>query len=177
LDCFPIFACSQKKCPKDDFLLARIDKIVNSAAGYEMMVLMDCFLGYHQIWLRKEDDEKTSFITPFSTYCYLRMPEGLCNADPTFYGMTKAALKGQVRRNVFSYIDDIVVTNKKKTSYISDLAKTFANMREARLKLNLEKCVFGVMRAKVLGCLVSIKVIESNPYKIIAILQMQPLKK
>jgi hypothetical protein len=105
------------------------------------------------------------------------MPEGLCNADPTFYGMTKAALKGQVRRNVFSYIDDIVVTNKKKTSYISDLAKTFANMREARLKLNLEKCVFGVMRAKVLGCLVSIKVIESNPYKIIAILQMQPLKK
>jgi hypothetical protein len=166
-----------KKCPKDDFLLARIDKIVNSAAGYEMMVLMECFLGYHQIWLRKEDDEKTSFITPFSTYCYLRMPEGLCNADPTFYGMTKAALKGQVRRNVFSYIDDIVVTNKKKTSYISDLAKTFANMREARLKLNPEKCVFGVMRAKVLGCLVSIKVIESNPYKITAILQMQPLKK
>jgi hypothetical protein len=42
------------KCyPKDDFPLARIDKIVDSAMGYEMMALLDCFLGYHQIWLCK----------------------------------------------------------------------------------------------------------------------------
>jgi hypothetical protein len=59
--------------PKGDFPLARIDKIVDSAAGCEMMVLLDYFSGYHQIWLRKEDEKKTSFITPFRTYCYLRM--------------------------------------------------------------------------------------------------------
>jgi hypothetical protein len=29
------------------------------------------FLGYHQIWLRREDEEKMSFITPFGTYYYL----------------------------------------------------------------------------------------------------------
>jgi hypothetical protein len=161
-----------KCCPKDDFPLARIDKIVDSATGYEMMALLDCFSGYHQIWLPKEDEEKTSFITPFGTYCYLGMPEGLCNAGPTFCRMTKATLKDQVDRNVLSYVEDIVVARKQKTSYISDLVKTFANMREGQLKLKPEKCVFGVTRGKVLGCLVSMKGIEENPDKIRAILQM-----
>jgi hypothetical protein len=82
-----------KCCPKDDFPLARIDKIVDSTTSYEMMALLDCFFGYHQIWLRKEDEEETSFITPFGTFCYLRMPEGLRNVEPTFCRMMKAALK------------------------------------------------------------------------------------
>jgi hypothetical protein len=135
-----------------------------------MMALLDCFLGYHQIWLRKEDEQKTSFITPFGTYCYLRMPEGLCNADPTLCRMTKAALKDQVGKNVLSYVNVIVVHGKKKENYISDLAKTFTNMREARLKLNLEKWISGITRGKVLRCLVSTKGIKANPDKIMAII-------
>jgi hypothetical protein len=90
--------------------------------------------------------------------------------------MTKAALKDQDNKNMLSYVDDKVITSMKKTSYISDLEESFANMREARLKLNLEKCVFGVTRGKVLGCLVSMKGNETNPDKIRAILQMQPLQ-
>jgi hypothetical protein len=137
-----------------------------------MMAFLDCFLGNHQIWLCKEDVEKTSFITPFGTYCYLRMPESLCNVGATFYIMMKIALKDQVIRNVLSYVDDIVIASKK--NYISDLAETFTNMRDARLKLNPDKCIFGITRGKVLGCLVSMKSIEANPNKIRAISQMQP---
>jgi hypothetical protein len=77
----------------DDFPLTRIDKVVDSTTGCEIMALLDCFLGYHQIWLHKEDEEKTSFVTPFGTYCYLRMPNGLKNAGPTFCRMTKDILK------------------------------------------------------------------------------------
>jgi hypothetical protein len=102
------------------------------------------------------------------------MPEGLHNTGPTFYRTMKAALKDQVGRNVLSYVDDIVVTSKKKESYISDLSETFANMCEANLKLNPEKYIFGVTRGKVLGCLVSTKGIEASPDKIRAIIQMQP---
>jgi hypothetical protein len=43
------------------------------------------------------------------------------------------------------------------------------------LKLNPEKCVFGVKKGKFLGCLVSTKGIEANPSKIEAILRMEPL--
>jgi hypothetical protein len=59
---------------KDDFPLARIHQIIDSAIASKMMDLLDCFSGYHQIWLQVEDEEKTSFIIPFRTYCYLRMP-------------------------------------------------------------------------------------------------------
>jgi hypothetical protein len=88
--------------------------------------------------------------------------------------MTKAVLKDQVGRNVLSYVNDIVTTSKKRENYISDLVETFTNMREARHKLNPEKCEFGITRGKVLRCLVSMKGIEANPDKIRAITQMRP---
>jgi hypothetical protein len=87
--------------------------------------------------------------------------------------MTKAILKDQVHTNVFAYVDDIIV-RKKKITQIDDLAQTFANMHGAELKLNLEKCVFGVQRGKVLGCLVSVKGIEGNLDKINVIVHMKP---
>jgi hypothetical protein len=117
--------------PKRRFPLTRIDNLVDSAAGCELMALLDYFSGYHQIWLRREDEEKTSFISLFKTYCYLRMSEGLRNVGPTFCRMTKVALHDQVGRNVLSYVDDIVVMSKKKATYISNLAETFTNMSEA----------------------------------------------
>jgi hypothetical protein len=88
--------------------------------------------------------------------------------------MMKAALMDQVGRNVLSYVDDIVVVSKKRENYIANLAETFANMHEAKLKLNLKKCIFGITKGKVLGCLVSTKGIKANPDKIKAIIQMQP---
>jgi hypothetical protein len=108
------FTDLNKCCLKDDFPLARIDQIIDSAAGCDIMILLDYFSGHHQIWLRREDEEKTSFITPFGTYCYMRMSEGLPNIGPTFYRIMKAALKDQVNKNVQSYVDDIVVASKKK---------------------------------------------------------------
>jgi hypothetical protein len=65
------FTDLNKYYPKVDFPLSRIHKVVGSAAGCETIALLDCFLGYHQIWLRVEDEEKTSLITPFGTYSYL----------------------------------------------------------------------------------------------------------
>jgi hypothetical protein len=94
------------------------------------------------------------------------MPEGLRNAGPTFHRMTKVVLKDQVGRIIFTYVDNIVVASKKKSTHITDLIETFVNMREARLKLNPNKCVFRVFRGKVLDCFVSLKGIEANPDKI-----------
>jgi hypothetical protein len=102
------------------------------------------------------------------------MPEGLKNAGLTFCRMTRAILKEEMERNVFTYVDDIVVASRKKETHIQDLAETFANMHRAQLKLNPEKCVFSVRRGKLLGCLVSVKGIEANTVKINAIVHMKP---
>jgi hypothetical protein len=58
----------------------------------ELMSLLDCYSGYHQIWMKKEDEPKTSFITPSGTYCYLRMPEGLKNDGGSFNRMIAKVL-------------------------------------------------------------------------------------
>jgi hypothetical protein len=60
-----------KVCPKDEFPLPRIDSLIDAAATSELMSLLDCYTGYHHIWMKKEDEPKTSFITPSGTYCYL----------------------------------------------------------------------------------------------------------
>jgi hypothetical protein len=148
------FTSLNKACPKDNFPLPRIDKIVDSAARCEVMSLLDCFSGYHQIYMKEEDKASTSFITPFGTYCFIRMPEGLKNAGSTFSRLTKTVLESQVGRNIFTYVDDIVVASRSKEDHLADLAETFANMRDARLRLNPEKCVFGVRQGKILGYLV-----------------------
>jgi hypothetical protein len=123
--------------------------------------------------MKKEDEPKTSFITPSGTYCYLRMPKGLKNAGGSFCRMTAKVLHSQIGRNVLTYVDDIIVKSTKQENHIADLQKTFANFRQASLKLNPEKCVFGVKKGKFLGCLVSMKGIEANPNKIEAILRME----
>jgi hypothetical protein len=55
------------------------------------------------------------------------MPKGLKNAGP-FCGMMKAILEEQMERNVFNYVDDIVVVSREKEPQLQDLAKTFAKM-------------------------------------------------
>jgi hypothetical protein len=167
------FTDLNKACKKDDFPLERVDKIIDDAANSEMLSLLDMFSGYHQIRVRKEDEEKTSFITPFRTFCFVRMPEGLKNAGCTFSRMIAIVLHPQIRRNILAYVDDIVVKSVQRKDHISDLEETFVNMRAANLKLNPEKCVFGIHKGKVLGCLVSTKGIEANPDKIRALVEMQ----
>jgi hypothetical protein len=78
------FTSLNKACPKDNFTLAIINKIVDLVAGCQVMSLVDCFSGYHQIYMKEEDKATTSFITPFDTYCFARMPEGLKNVGSTF---------------------------------------------------------------------------------------------
>jgi hypothetical protein len=71
-------------CPKDPFGLPRIDQVVNSTAGCSMLSFLDCYSGYHQISLAKEDEEKTASITPFGAFCYTSMSFGLKNVGATY---------------------------------------------------------------------------------------------
>ena len=73
-----------KASPKDDFLLPHIDILVDNTVGHALLSFMDGFSGYNQIKMALEDMEKTSFITPWETYCYKVMPLGLKNAGATY---------------------------------------------------------------------------------------------
>jgi hypothetical protein len=108
------FTYLNKACSKDEFPLPRIDSLIDAVATSELMSLLDCYLGYHQIWMKKENEPKTSFITPSGTYCYLRMHEGHKNARGSFSRMTSKVLCTQIGRNVLTYVDDIIVKSMKQ---------------------------------------------------------------
>ena len=171
------FTDVNKACPKDPFPLPRIDQIVDSTAGCDLLSFLDAYSGYHQIFMAEEDEDKTAFITPCGTYCFVRMPFGLKNAGSTFERVVHHAFEPQIHRNVEAYMDDIVVKSKDKATLIQDLDETFANLRKINLKLNPEKCVFGVPSGKLLGFFVSQRGIEANPDKIKAIEQIEAPKR
>jgi hypothetical protein len=116
---------------------------------------MDAYFGYNQIKLKKEDEEKTTFITPYGVFWYQVMPFGLKNAGATYQRMMQNCLGSQIGRNIQVYIDDIVITTRKEESLISDLQETFDNLNRYKLKLNPTKCSFGVSAGQLLGFLVT----------------------
>ena len=71
-------------CEIVDFPLPRIDQIVDSTLGCEILSFLDAYSGYHQIMMKESDQLATSFITPYGSYCYVTMPFGLKNAGTTY---------------------------------------------------------------------------------------------
>ena len=64
------FTDLNKAYPKDSYLLPRIDLLVESTAGHQLLSFMDAFSRYNQIRLDEADQEKTSFVTSQGLFCY-----------------------------------------------------------------------------------------------------------
>ncbi|XP_075475860.1 uncharacterized protein LOC142513968 [Primulina tabacum] len=161
-----------KACPKDCYPLPRIDQLVDSTAGHQYLCMLDAYQGYHQIPLAVEDQDKVSFITSEGTFCYVVMPFGLKNAGATYQRLMDKVFSKQMGRNVEVYVDDIMVKSKDSALLIPDLVETFSTLRSYGLKLNPQKCIFGVKSGKFLGYMVTERGIEANPEKVQAIQNM-----
>jgi hypothetical protein len=154
-----------KACPKVPFPLPQIDQIVDSTAGCELLCFLDAYFGYHQIKMKESDQLATSFITPFGMYCYVTMPFGLRNAGTTYQRCMQHVFGDHIGRTVEAYVDDIVIKTRKADDLVSDLRIAFSCLQANGVKLNPEKCVFGVPRGMLLGYIVSQRGIEANPRK------------
>jgi hypothetical protein len=133
-----------KACPKVPYPLPRIDQIVDSIARCETLSFLDAYSGYHQIKMKESDQLATSFITPFGMYCYTTMPFGLRNAGATYQRCMNHVFGEHIGRMIEAYVDDIVVKTRKASDLLSDLEVTFSCLKAKSVKLNPEKCVFGV---------------------------------
>jgi hypothetical protein len=122
------------------------------------------------------DQLATSFITPFGAYCYQTMPFGLKNAGATFQRCMRRVFRELIGHIIEVYVNDIVVKSKKTGDLVPDLTEVFAKLRQHGVKLNPEKCVFGVPRGMLLGFVMSECGIKANLEKISAIMDMGPIK-
>jgi hypothetical protein len=102
-----------------------------------------------------EDQIKTSFITLFRTFHYTTMPFRLKSTGATYQWGIKWCLYSQLGCHAEAYDDDVVVMTREEEGLISDLVETFDNLRKFKMKLNREKCTFGVPSGKLHGYMVS----------------------
>ncbi|KAL0391024.1 UNVERIFIED_CONTAM: Transposon Ty3-G Gag-Pol polyprotein [Sesamum calycinum] len=170
------FTDLNKACPKDPFPLPRIDILVDSTSGCEMLSFLDAYQGYNQIPLAPEDQEKASFVTDQGVFCYNVMPFGLKNAGATYQRLVNHMFQNQIGRNMEVYIDDMLVKSEKEQDHIKDLEECFQILTTFGMKLNPAKCTFGVRGGRFLGYMISERGIEANPEKINAIMDMSPPK-
>ena len=168
------FTDLNKACPKDPFLMPRIDQLVDATVGHPWMSFLDAFQGYHQIPLALDDKKKTVFFTSIGNYHYKVMLFGLKNARFTYQRMMIRMFELQLGKNIEVYIDDMVVKSKVVSEHVGDLKDIFEILRKHKLRLNASKCSFGVGPSKFLGYMVTHRGIEVNPNQVKAINSLQP---
>lgn len=167
------FTDLNKACAKDPYPLLRIDLLVDSTTGHELLSFMDAYSGYNQIKMYELGMEATSFVINRGTYCYKVMPLGLKNAGATYQRIVNRIFKEKIRETLEVYVDDMVLKDKEKTDHIIHHKESFDLFRKYNMKLNPEKCIFGVASRKFLGYLVTKPRIEANPNQIKVILEMR----
>jgi len=161
-----------KACPKDTYPLPNIDRLVDGASGQEIMSFLDAYSGYNQIQMYEPNIPKTAFTTDTANYCYKVMPFGLKNAGATYQRLMDKVFKKQIGKNMEVYVDDMIVKSGEVEKHLEDLEEVFARIRKYNIRLNPEKCIFGVRGGKFLGFMLTNRDIEANPDKCEAIMKM-----
>ncbi|XP_024197310.1 uncharacterized protein LOC112200500 [Rosa chinensis] len=161
-----------RACPKDSFLFPRIDQLIDSTAGYRLLSFMDAFSGYNQIRMNPADEEHTAFTTNKGLYCYQVMPFGLKNAGATYQRLVNSMFEEVIGTIMEVYVDDMLVKSLTSEDHVTNLSIVFAIILRNGMRLNPQKCIFGVEVRKFLGYIISHRGIEANPEKVQAILDI-----
>ena len=135
---------------------------------------MDAFSGYNQIKMKEDDQERTSFVTNQGLFCYRVMLFRLKNAGATYQSLMNKMFTHEIGRNVQVYVDDMLVKSLREKDHLNNLQETFDTFRSYNMKLNPNKCVFGVTAGKFLGFMVSQRGIEVNLEKVRDIMELGP---
>ena len=157
------FTNLDKACPKNSFLLPRINQLVDATASHELFSFMDTYSGNNQIPMYTPDEEHTSFVTDRGLFCYRLMPFGLVNIGTSYQRLVSKMFTQKIGRSM--EVED----------HIGHLNKAFEILCAYKMKLNSLRCAFGVASRKLLGFMVNERGIEANLEKIQALLEMHSL--
>ncbi|XP_047987137.1 uncharacterized protein LOC125226991 [Leguminivora glycinivorella] len=156
----------------DVYPLPRIDDLLHNAKRTPFMSTIDLRAGYWQIKVKDEDQAKTSFVTPFGMYLFLRMPFGLRNAPATFQRLMDGFRISLSHIKLLVYLDDLIIMSTSFEQHLKDLQDVFARLKEYNLTANREKCNFCVAKIKYLGHYITADGLELDSDKISSILKM-----
>ena len=136
---------------KDNYPLPNMEHFLQQVTGEGMMSMLDGFSGYNQVLLKREDQLKTAFTTPWGTFMYLRMPFGLMNVGATFQRAMDFAFRDLIQKIIEIYQDDLTVVSKERKDHLSHLRIVFERCRKYGISLNPKKSIFRIDEGKILG--------------------------
>nr|GEV93326.1 reverse transcriptase domain-containing protein [Tanacetum cinerariifolium] len=136
---------------KDHFPLSFMDQMLERLAGNEFYYFLDGFLGYFQIPIDPQDQEKTTFTCPYETFAYRRMPFGLCNAPRTFQKCMMAIFHDMIVKTIEVFMDDFSVFRDSFNTCLFNLERMLKRCEDTNLVLNWEKCHFMCREGIILG--------------------------
>jgi hypothetical protein len=167
---FGVSKCSGRETPLSfEVPTPFIDQILDECAGSEVFSFMDGFSGYNQIQIKPEDQHKMTFICPWGTFAYRKMPFGLKNVGATFQRAMTFAFH-DLKHIVEAYLDDLAAHSRKRVDHSTHLRLVFERCHYYRIHLNPHKCIFCIRSGHLLGFLVSEHGIMVDPMKVEAIL-------
>ncbi|KAA3483593.1 RNA-directed DNA polymerase-like protein [Gossypium australe] len=112
-----------KATRKEHFALPFIDQTLDRLGGNEFYYFLDGYSGYNQIVVASEDQHKTTFTYPYSTFSFSPMPFNFCNAPATFQRCMMAIFIAMVENYVEVFVDDSSVFGNIYDVYFNNLAK------------------------------------------------------
>ncbi|GJZ27691.1 reverse transcriptase domain-containing protein [Tanacetum coccineum] len=151
---------------KDHFPLPFMDQMLERLAGNKYYCFLDGFSGYFQIPIDPHDQEKTTFICPYGTFAYCRMPFGLCNAPGTFQRCMMAIFHDMIEKTMEVFMYDFLVFGNSFGNCLSRVDKMLQRCEDTNLCLNWEKSHFMVKEGIVLGHKISKNGIEVDKAKV-----------
>uniref|UniRef100_A0A803PAQ7 Uncharacterized protein n=1 Tax=Cannabis sativa TaxID=3483 RepID=A0A803PAQ7_CANSA len=108
-----------KACPKDYLLLPRINQLVDTTAGHEILSLMDAYSGYNQIKMYLPDQEHTSFLTGVGLYCYKILKEENATAD-ALARLASSTAANKTNMVPIQYLQDPSIAIPEKLDMLDD---------------------------------------------------------
>ena len=132
----------------------RVDDMLCSLANAKIFTAFDLSKGYFQIAVAEKDRDKTAFHGPDGLYRFKRAPFGARNSGQTFMRAINLALKGQLWRNVVTFVDDVYVYSANVEDHINDILETLASLQAAGFTINPKKIQLCVTSLKFLGFVV-----------------------
>ena len=152
--------------------LPKIDEIYARLKGSGVYSSCDAQSSYHHMELSAKARPKSAFVTPTDKYEFTRCPFRLMQAPAYFQRLINKVLVGL--DFAFVYLDDILVHSPDVPTHLKHIRQLFQRLREADLKLNMEKCNFFKTHVQYLGHLISGDGVEPLPKKLESIKKMLP---
>jgi hypothetical protein len=155
-----------KATQKDHFPLPFIDQVLDSLSGKKFFSFLDGFSGYNQIKIAPQDQDKTTFTSPWGTFAYRVLPFGLCNAPATFQRAVLGIFSDMLNDSMEIFMDDFTPYGVSFQEALENLEKVLKRCIQAQLSLSTEKCHMMMSEGVVLGHFISSQGIQVDPSKI-----------